>query len=905
MNFMCISELKQYRNKIMKLSSDNIFNKYLSKIYSNLIQREEKINNIQSKRISSEKNHLYFFQKDLYANNFVPDKSKQNDINLSLNNFLDYLGIQEFIGEKIYNFLKKDKKSEKINRNEFCNGLNNLYYGNINDLIQFSFFLADFNKDGKIYKTDMKLILAYIPRSSEVSQNNYIQQINEIINTFFDELTKKDEEKEQEITLEIFQKFVNEYNDNENNMEEKENEINSEFSYYYNYNAPFFYFITIISYVFQNLPFVPETVEYFINNNKKKSKLGITPTKKNTVIMRNKYNITENNGIKILNAKSPIKDTFSTTNKKINFNINNREIKKSLPKINKINLFPINRSNSQIVSNNEQKIISNNYIIKNEAKNKNISRNPNKHDFIVAKDNLSNKCLPSLTLAKKPKISTKNILPLFRSSCKVNYKINLLSPNHNQMADSNTKFFTPLSTINRKNAPSKNKKIYLGQKITFINNEENNLPLISAGLNHNTNKEKTSNSDDELEEMQSSSFSENNSDDKNDLSGKKNNESEKQINEAYLYINNINYFQMDNLTKYYALIQKKEIIFFLSDKKTEFNDLWYINKSYITTGNVLISEQNYYTIIITYENNFVNKLYFTDQNICKRFFLSIKNSIKDYNFNDYYILMDIVGEGFFGKVYKCKNKNTDDIFAVKIINKAKLKPKDIKLIRQEKNILNLIKHENIIGLKDYFEDKENIYFINEFCEGGDLFSYIIKKNSMGEQISEKKCARIIYKIAECISYLNFFGIIHRDIKPENIMFASPYNYKTLKLIDLGVCKILSFGEKANESIGTDEFISPEIYLHRDYSFKIDIWSLGIVLYFLSSGGYLPFDDENSDNTKISKKVCYLQQEYPKEIFGNRSKRLIDLLDKMLEKNEDKRINIINLLKNCWFDIIKK
>ena len=174
MNFMDISELEKYRNKTMKLSSENIFNKYLSKIYLNLMQREENVSNAQSKRNSSEKNHLYFMQKDSYINNFVPDKSKQNDINLSLNNFLDYLGIQEFIGEKIYNFLKKEKKSEKINQNEFCDGLNNLYYGNINDLINFTFFLADFNNDGKIYKSDIKLILAYNPRSSKISQKNYI-----------------------------------------------------------------------------------------------------------------------------------------------------------------------------------------------------------------------------------------------------------------------------------------------------------------------------------------------------------------------------------------------------------------------------------------------------------------------------------------------------------------------------------------------------------------------------------------------------------------------------------------------------------------------------------------------------------------------------------------------------------
>ena len=906
MNFMSISELKEHINKTMKLSSENIFTKYLSKIYSNLIQREEKVNNTQSKRISGEKNHLNFLQKDSHLNNFSPDKSKQNDINLSLNNFLDYLGIQEFIGEKIYIFLKKDKKNEKINKSEFCNGLNNLYYGNINDLINFTFYLADFNNDGKIYKSDMKLILAYIPRSSENDQNNYIQQINKVINPFFEKLKKDAEEKDQEITLEIFQKYVNDYNNKE--------KINSEFSFDYNNNAPFFYFISIISYLFKNLPFVPKTIEYFVNNNMKKIKLGITATIRNTVeTMRNKNIITENKGIKFRNSNSSIKEPMPTTIKRYNLNGNNREFTKALPKINKVNLFHINRSNSQIVRPKETKTVSNNYLIKSAVKDKSVSRNTKKHDFIVAIDNkdiVSNKNLPSMTLGQKPEKNTKNILPIFRCSYKVSNKIKLLPPNQNHMTDSTNKILSSLS-VKRRGDPSKEKKIYLMQKSSSksINDQVKNLPLIGTEFNFNSNKEKTINNPEEQEDSQSSDFSENenDSDDKTDISGKKTSKSEKilQVAETYLYVYNPNELNINNLSKYYALIKNKEIIFFSSEKKTDFNDLWYINKSYITTGKESISKQNYFTINITYENNFLNKLYFTDQVICKSFYNSIKNSIKDYNFSDYYDLMDSVGEGYFGKVHKCKNKNTGDIFAVKIISKAKLKPKDVILIRQEKNILNLIKHENIIGLKDYFEDKENIYFITEFYEGGDLFSYIDKKNSMGEQISEKNCARIIYKIAQCISYLNFFGIIHRDLKPENIMFASPCNFKTLKLIDLGVCKILSFGEKTNESIGTDEYISPEIYLHRDYSFKIDIWSLGIVLYFLSTGGYLPFDDEKSDLKKIAKKVCYLQQEYPIEFFGNKSKRLIDLLDKMLEKNEDKRINICNLLKDCWFDIIKK
>ena len=134
-NFMNISELKQYMNESMKLSSDNIFIKYLSKIFMNLMQREENVNNTKSKRFSREQNSILFLQKDASLNNLVPDKLSQNDVNLSLNVFLDYLNIQEFIGQRIYKYLKKNKKSEKISKNDFCEGLNRLYYGNINDLI--------------------------------------------------------------------------------------------------------------------------------------------------------------------------------------------------------------------------------------------------------------------------------------------------------------------------------------------------------------------------------------------------------------------------------------------------------------------------------------------------------------------------------------------------------------------------------------------------------------------------------------------------------------------------------------------------------------------------------------------------------------------------------------------------
>ena len=85
--------------------------------------------------------------------------------------------------------------------------------------------------------------------------------------------------------------------------------------------------------------------------------------------------------------------------------------------------------------------------------------------------------------------------------------------------------------------------------------------------------------------------------------------------------------------------------------------------------------------------------------------------------------------------------------------------------------MQLIKHPNILSLKDYYEDKKNIYIITDCCNGGDLLSFIDEKNKEKVQISEKIAAKITKKIAEGIRYLNYFGIIHRDIKPENIMFV--------------------------------------------------------------------------------------------------------------------------------------
>ena len=879
-SFNSISELNEYKMKL-KLSSEAAFTQYCHTIHSNLLQREE-INlnkSFYQRKLTNDFGNITM--KKPFLQNKISSHKLNSDKGISLKTFLEYINIQDFLGERLFKYFNKSK-SNSLNKSEFTNGLNNIYYSDIPELIKLTFFLADFNEDGKIYKSDMKLILVYIPSSSELLQKIKIKQTNKIINTFFDEKIKAPMiEEEKEIDLESYTKYINEYKEKTNSNDN----INGNLVNDFNNNAPFFYFISIMSYLFFNCPFTIKNINYFA-----------PPNKKLKIILRN----SDSQGVNVKNfLMTSIKKGQSLEIGKemiglmTNIGEKNKYKIEAIPKIGQKNLFQKHpkRSTSQreIISNNNNKL----YQALNNAK-----ENIKERDYIVAK--------PKEEI-KYYKI--KNEVNMFKK--KISNNINCFSPNKRNIIN----FFSrnpELNSIFNKN--STNEESSNNSKINVINGSQKSkfslktkLPAISKNkltpLSEGFKLKKRDSNLKEPSEFVLCNLSE--SDDSQKNLNNVDDEKKNDLLETYCFKvteESNNLIDPKIINKFYAVLSEKELLFFNNDTKSDFCDLWYIYKSHITIGKESINNTKYFTLNINFFNsNSVNKLYFTKENDCQNFAKKIKKAIHNFNFNDFYELGEILGQGHFAKVCKCKHKFSNKLFAVKIISKADLKPKDLELIHQERSYLNLIKHPNIIGLRDYYEDKKSIYLVTEFCSGGDLITFI-EKNS---KISEKTAAKIIHKIAEGIKYLNIFGIVHRDIKPENILFSEENDIKSLKIIDLGICKTLTYGQMASNPLGTNGYMSPEIYLHKEYSFKTDIWSLGIILYCLITQGVLPFDHENMDNKVIGKKVIYLQQEYPEEYFGKCSKSLMILLDKMLDKNFEKRIDINNLLKDSWFNIIKK
>ena len=144
---------------------------------------------------------------------------------------------------------------------------------------------------------------------------------------------------------------------------------------------------------------------------------------------------------------------------------------------------------------------------------------------------------------------------------------------------------------------------------------------------------------------------------------------------------------------------------------------------------------------------------------------------------DKYENIEYLGKGAFGVVSLYQDKRTKEKVAIKIINKKKLINKYHETnVKRELNILQNIKHINLINTKQILNDSENIYIIMEYCEKGELFNLIIDEIFL----KENEAAYYFYQLINGIEYLHQKGIVHRDLKLKNLLLTKN---NILKIID--------------------------------------------------------------------------------------------------------------------------
>ena len=249
------------------------------------------------------------------------------------------------------------------------------------------------------------------------------------------------------------------------------------------------------------------------------------------------------------------------------------------------------------------------------------------------------------------------------------------------------------------------------------------------------------------------------------------------------------------------------------------------------------------------------------------------------NFKSFEIL-ELLGEGSFGKVFKVRLKKTNEIFAMKVLNKSYLIKK--KLLRYAITECNILKESNcpfILKLHYSFQTPDNLYMILDYCSLGDL-SYQLQISLLEEEEAKFYIAELIL----AIEYLHKHNIIYRDLKPENILISSDGH---IKLADFGLAKENVTNDIPNKTFcGSPQYLSPEMLSKEGTTKASDIYGIGAILYE-SICGNPPFFTQ--DQNLMFQNICENKLEF-QEFF---SEEIKDLLKKMLDKDPKKRIGINN------------
>jgi serine/threonine protein kinase len=160
-------------------------------------------------------------------------------------------------------------------------------------------------------------------------------------------------------------------------------------------------------------------------------------------------------------------------------------------------------------------------------------------------------------------------------------------------------------------------------------------------------------------------------------------------------------------------------------------------------------------------------------------------------------------------------------------------------------------HPRIVRIVELIEDDENYYIVSEVLKGGELFKRIIEAKCFTEQ----QASIIVKQIMEGLNYMHQQMVTHRDLKPENILLVSndPYDL-SIRIADLGFAQKFEKDKSMNLVLGTPLYMSPELIRRQQYNEKVDVWSLGVIVYQLLCG-MTPFDAPSLK--RIQENICNL------------------------------------------------
>jgi len=206
--------------------------------------------------------------------------------------------------------------------------------------------------------------------------------------------------------------------------------------------------------------------------------------------------------------------------------------------------------------------------------------------------------------------------------------------------------------------------------------------------------------------------------------------------------------------------------------------------------------------------------------------------------------------------------------------------------RDEKSILQRIKHPFIVNLHYAFQTPEKLYMILDFVNGGELFFHLKKSG----KFPESRVRLYAAEISSALIHLHHNGIVYRDLKPENLLLDATGH---IVITDFGLSKEIKGSDGTHTFCGTPEYLAPEVLTGEGHSFPVDWWSLGTLIYEMSTG-LPPFYSEIT--SEMYQKIVSGELVFPQEMSDD----ICDLLSGLLERDPEDRIGAHDIKEHPWF-----
>ncbi|PAA90922.1 hypothetical protein BOX15_Mlig007816g1, partial [Macrostomum lignano] len=254
----------------------------------------------------------------------------------------------------------------------------------------------------------------------------------------------------------------------------------------------------------------------------------------------------------------------------------------------------------------------------------------------------------------------------------------------------------------------------------------------------------------------------------------------------------------------------------------------------------------------------------------------------------FYRIRGELGTGNFSQVKLATHALTKEKVAIKILDKTKLDAKTQRLLSREVSVMERLHHPCVIRLYEVMESVAKIHIVMEYAPGGELFTKITSEGRFSE-----RHARVIFsQVASAIKHMHDHNVIHRDLKAENVFFSGPSH---VKVGDFGFSTLAKPQQELNTFCGSPPYAAPELF--RDDSYqgpRVDIWALGIMLYFMLTG-LMPF---RADTVGRLKKLI-LAGEYSMPAFLSEPAQA--LIASILRLSPPDRATMSDIQSSAWLE----